>query len=140
MEWAMTTEEVSLFQPSAVRKAILIGLACVVLLFEGSRKVEAQQAAGAYRVGFVSPISPGPTIAAFRQGAFHLVHAANADTARTAHAAFERTWNKRCPGVLTSLQEGGDELVTFFPSPTCSGQRCEPRTRLSGSTRTSDDA
>jgi hypothetical protein len=109
--------------------------------FRGVGEVEAQQAAGAYRVGFVSPISPGPPIAAFRQGAFHLiVHAANADTARTAHADFERTWNKRCPGVVTSLQEGGDELVTFFPSPTCSGQRCAPRTRLSGSTRSSDDA
>jgi hypothetical protein len=23
-------------------------------------------------------------------------------------AAFERTWNKRCPGVVTSLREGGD--------------------------------
>jgi len=32
-------------------------------------------------------------------------------------AAFERTWNKRCPGVVTSLREGGDELLTFFRFP-----------------------
>jgi putative transposase len=34
-----------------------------------------------------------------------------------AYAAFERTWNKRCPGVVTSLREGGDELLTFFRFP-----------------------
>jgi hypothetical protein len=31
--------------------------------------------------------------------------------------AFERTWAKRCPGVVTSLPEGGDELLTFFTFP-----------------------
>src|SRR5205823_8918717 len=46
-----------------------------------------------------------------------IVYAANADTARTTYAAFERTWNKRCPGVITSLREGGDELLTFFRFP-----------------------
>src|SRR5205823_6854335 len=46
-----------------------------------------------------------------------IVYAANADTARTAYAAFERTWNKRCPGVVTSLREGGDEFLTFFRYP-----------------------
>jgi len=30
---------------------------------------------------------------------------------------FERTWAKRCPGVVTSLWEGGDELLTFFAFP-----------------------
>jgi len=49
---------------------------------------------------------------------FHLiVYAASADAARIAYAAFERTWGKRCPGVVTSLQEGGDELLTFFRFP-----------------------
>ena len=71
---------------------------------------------------------------------FHrIVYAANADAARTAYAAFERTWNKHCPGVVTSLREGGDELLTFFRFPKRSVRRCERRTRLSG-TRSSDDA
>src|SRR5437762_6971174 len=42
---------------------------------------------------------------------------ANADAARAAYAAFERTWAKRCPGVVTSLREGGDELLTVFAFP-----------------------
>jgi len=34
--------------------------------------------------------------------------------ARAAYTAFERAWAKRCPGVVTSLREGGNELLTFF--------------------------
>jgi putative transposase len=49
---------------------------------------------------------------------FHrIVYAANADAARAAYAAFERAWSKRCPGVVTSLREAGDELLTFFAFP-----------------------
>jgi transposase-like protein len=41
----------------------------------------------------------------------------NADAAPTAYTAFERTLARRCPGVVTSLREGGDELLTFFRFP-----------------------
>ncbi|MBI2543885.1 MAG: transposase, partial [Candidatus Rokubacteria bacterium] len=37
--------------------------------------------------------------------------------ARAAWTAFERTWAKRCPGVVRSLREGGEELLTFFGFP-----------------------
>src|SRR5438876_6658285 len=37
--------------------------------------------------------------------------------ARTAYTLFERTWGKRCSGVVTSLREGGEELLTFFRFP-----------------------
>jgi putative transposase len=37
--------------------------------------------------------------------------------ARTTYTVFERTWAKRCPGVVTSLREGGAELLTFFRFP-----------------------
>src|SRR5207237_10412252 len=29
----------------------------------------------------------------------------------------ERTWGERCPGVVASLREGGDERLTFFRLP-----------------------
>jgi putative transposase len=49
---------------------------------------------------------------------FHrIVYATSADAARAAWPAFERAWGKRCPGVVTSLQEGGAELLTFFSFP-----------------------
>jgi len=49
---------------------------------------------------------------------FHrIVSASTHDAARAAYAIFERTWGKRCPGVVTSLREGGDELLTFFRFP-----------------------
>ena len=55
--------------------------------------------------------APKHALADIRDDFHRIVYAANADTARTAYAAFERTWNKRCPGVVTSLREGGDELL-----------------------------
>jgi putative transposase len=61
--------------------------------------------------------APKHALAEIRDDFLRIVYAANADTARTAYAAFERTWNKRCPGVVTSLREGGDELFTFFRFP-----------------------
>jgi len=88
----------------------------------------------------LSAKAPKHPLAEVRDDFRRIVYAANAATVRTAFAAFERTWNKRCPGVVTSLREGGDELLTFFRFPKRSGKRYEPRTRLSGSTRSSDDA
>ena len=60
---------------------------------------------------------------------FHrIVYAASADAARIAYAAFERTWGKRCPGVVVSLREGGDELLTFFSFPKAQWKTLRTRT------------
>jgi putative transposase len=49
---------------------------------------------------------------------FHrIVYAANGDGARAAFVTFARTWAKRCPGVVASLRECGDELLPFFTFP-----------------------
>ena len=48
---------------------------------------------------------------------FHIVYATSADGARAAYATFERAWAKRCPGMVTSLRHGGNELLTFFGFP-----------------------
>jgi transposase-like protein len=58
--------------------------------------------------------APKHALAEIRADFHRIVYAANVDTAHTAYTALERTWNKRCPGVVTSLREGGDELLTFF--------------------------
>jgi putative transposase len=34
-----------------------------------------------------------------------------------AREAFRSKWEKLCPGVVRSLDEGGDELLTFFRFP-----------------------
>ena len=61
--------------------------------------------------------APKHALAEIRDDFHRIVYAASADAARAAVAAFERTWAKRCPGVVTSLREGGDELLTFFRFP-----------------------
>jgi len=42
------------------------------------------------------------------------VYAESLAATRSSIGAFERKWRARCPGVVRSLQEGGDELLTFF--------------------------
>jgi len=61
--------------------------------------------------------APKHALAEIRDDFHRIVYATNADAARTAYVTFERTWGKRCPGVVTSLREGGDELLTFLTFP-----------------------
>src|SRR5881628_3143726 len=61
--------------------------------------------------------APKHALVEIRDDFHRIVYAANADTARAAYAAFKRKWAKRCPGVVMSLREGGDELLTFFTFP-----------------------
>jgi len=61
--------------------------------------------------------APKHALAEIRDDFHRIVYATSDDAARLAYAAFERTWAKRCPGVVTSLREGGDELLTFFQFP-----------------------
>jgi len=61
--------------------------------------------------------APKHALAEIRDDFHRIVYAAHTDAARAAYGTFERTWAKRCPGVVTSLREGGDELLTFFRFP-----------------------
>jgi putative transposase len=61
--------------------------------------------------------APTHALADIRDDFHRIVYAANGDGARAALVTFERTWAKRCPGVVASLREGGDELLTFFSFP-----------------------
>jgi putative transposase len=51
--------------------------------------------------------APKHALAEIRDDFLRIVYAANADAARAAFATFERTWAKRCPGVVASLRENG---------------------------------
>lgn len=49
---------------------------------------------------------------------FHaIVYAKNEKEARAAYKAFEDKWERSCPGVVASLREGGEELLTYFRFP-----------------------
>jgi transposase-like protein len=61
--------------------------------------------------------TPKHVLAEIRDDFHRIVYAANADAARAAFVTFERTWGRRRPGVVASLREGGDELLTFFTFP-----------------------
>jgi transposase-like protein len=63
--------------------------------------------------------APKHALAEIRDDFHRIVYAASPDVARAAYRTFERAWATRCPGVVASLREGGDELLTFltFPKP-----------------------
>jgi putative transposase len=49
---------------------------------------------------------------------FHSITTAETEKlARAAYARFVRCWQRRCEGVVTSLREAGDELLTFYRFP-----------------------
>jgi transposase-like protein len=58
--------------------------------------------------------APKHALAEIRDHFHRITYVASADAAHSAYVAFERTWGKRCPGVMNSLREGGDEVLTFF--------------------------
>lgn len=61
--------------------------------------------------------APKHVLAEIRDDFRRIVYATSADAERAAYAALERAWAKRCPGVVTSVREGGEELlrVSRFP-------------------------
>ncbi len=61
--------------------------------------------------------APKHALAELREDFHRIVYAGSGEAAHAAYTAFERNWAKRCPGVVRSLQEGGDELLTFFRFP-----------------------
>jgi len=80
--------------------------------------------------------SPKHALAEIRDDFHRIAYAASADAARSAYVRFERMWAKRCPGVVASLREGGDELLTFFTFPKAQWKTqrkapCRVRTRPS---------
>lgn len=61
--------------------------------------------------------APKHALAEIRTDFHRIVDAESAAAARAASTAFERKWAPRCPGVVRSLQGGGEELLTFFQFP-----------------------
>lgn len=52
-----------------------------------------------------------------RDGYHAIVFAEDGAAARRAYLAFVKQWTKACPGAVTSLEEAGAELLTFFRYP-----------------------
>lgn len=61
--------------------------------------------------------APTHAVEEIKDGYHRIVYAQSLGQARTAREAFVRKWKKSCPGVVASLEEAGDELLTFFAFP-----------------------
>lgn len=54
---------------------------------------------------------------AVREDYHRIVYAETREMAQKAREAFLRKWEKQCAGVAASLEEAGEELLTFFQFP-----------------------
>jgi len=54
---------------------------------------------------------------AVREDYHRIVYAETLEAAQKARAAFLLKWKRPCPGVAASLEEAGEELLTFFQFP-----------------------
>ena len=60
---------------------------------------------------------PKHALAEVRDDFHRIVYATSGELARAAATGFDKKWATRCPGAVRSLQEAGDELLTFFTFP-----------------------
>src|SRR6202163_290375 len=54
---------------------------------------------------------------AVREDYHRIVYAETREAAQQAHAAFLLKWKKLCPTVAASLEEAGEQLLTFYQFP-----------------------
>jgi transposase-like protein len=52
-----------------------------------------------------------------REDYHRIVYAETLEAAQKARAAFLLKWKRQCPGAAASLEEAGEELLTFFQFP-----------------------
>jgi putative transposase len=75
------------------------------------------QRCGVHKLRNLERTAPTHALAEIRADFHRIVYAESPAAARTAYVAFERKWTPRCPAVVRSLQEGGNELLTFLAFP-----------------------
>lgn len=75
------------------------------------------QRCGVHKLRNLTRKAPKHALAEIRADFHRIVYAESLSAARGAYVTFERKWTPRCPGVVRSLQEGGEELLTFFQFP-----------------------
>lgn len=80
----------------------------------------AQQPAAAgtvHKLRHLESKAPKHVHAELREDYHHIVYAEDRAAAERAREAFLRKWSKLCPAVATSLEEAGEELLTFYAFP-----------------------
>lgn len=75
------------------------------------------QRCGVHKLRNLERKAPKHALPEIRSDFHRIMYAESAAAARAAYTAFERKWTARCPGVVRSLQEGGEELLTFYQFP-----------------------
>lgn len=77
----------------------------------------AQQRCTVHKLRNLEGKAPKHSHAELREDYHRVVYAENRAAAEKARAKFAAKWEKACPAVAASLEEAGDELLTFYSFP-----------------------
>jgi transposase-like protein len=112
------------FLEDLVKRGLKTPLLCVVDGCPGLRgaielvwpKVDIQRCA-VHKLRNIERKAPKHAVEEIKADFHRIVYAKSEADARTAWGDFVRTWSKPCSAVVRSLEEGGDELLTFYRYP-----------------------
>lgn len=115
--WQMMLEDLAARKMGRPRLAISDGNAGLAAALERQWPGMVHQRCTVHKLRNLLAKAPKHTHEAVREDYHRIVYAANLEAAQKARESFLGKWRKPCPGVAASLEEAGENLLTFYRFP-----------------------
>jgi transposase-like protein len=115
--WQMLLEDLAGRKMGRPRLAISDGNAGLAEALQRQWPGVAQQRCTVHKLRNLLAKAAKHTHEAVREDYHRIVYAADLEAAQKAREAFLGKWRKPCPGVAASLEEAGENLLTFYRFP-----------------------
>ena len=115
--WAAVCEDLAIRGVRAPQLCVIDGGKGLRAAVERTWPVAAIQRCTVHKLRNLLTHAPRRLHDALREDYHAIVFAEDGAAARRAYLAFVKQWTKGCPGAVTSLEEAGAELLTFFRYP-----------------------
>lgn len=115
--WQLLLEDLAARKMGRPRLAISDGNAGLAAALERQWPGVVHQRCTVHKLRNLLAKAPKHTHEAVREDYHRIVYAADLEAAQKAREAFLGKWRKPCPGVAASLEEAGENLLTFYRFP-----------------------
>jgi transposase-like protein len=115
--WQSLLDDLATRQMGRPRLVISDGNSGLAVALERRWPGLAQQRCTVHKLRNLLAKAPKHAHEAVREEYHRMVYATNLEAAQKAREAFLAKWKKTCPGVAASLEEGGENLLTFYRFP-----------------------
>jgi transposase-like protein len=115
--WQMLLEDLAARHLGRPRLVISDGNAGLAAALDRQWPGVAHQRCTVHKLRNLVAKAPKHVHEAVREDYHRIVYAETLEMAQKAREAFLRKWEKQCAGVASSLEEAGEELLTFFQFP-----------------------